>query len=430
MKFRCDCGTIVSTDAEPGSTMACPACGKTIKVPAGGTRGGQPGPPPAPHEAEGAGGALTVQCVCGKVLSMDAQPGAAVQCPACGRTIQVPGGPPGPPPFAPSGVPAVPPVYAAGAAARTSGLAIAALILGLASLIFGPLTGIAAIILGIVALGKVKASQGEMTGTGLAIAGLATGALLSVTFCITLSVALLLPALARARGAARTMQCSSNLRQINLALFQYENDNRAMPPADHNLCLLLAPYLGSPTFDGRGSPVWRCPSDHCIPEDQHDDWCSYAPNASVEETDEVIGTFSSSAQLRNSISSVAPDTITFIEMWTPPNVVEGHPGFLLKLDRSKPENVRRSMVVPGRELCAIRSYRTARPVEFDARGRLVDCGNYLFLRAFVGKKVEEMYHHGRINVGFIDGHVERMNIKDLIATDRPIDNPAWTREPD
>jgi prepilin-type processing-associated H-X9-DG protein len=177
----------------------------------------------------------------------------------------------------------------------------------------------------------------------------------------------------------------------------------------------------------QGAEHWRCPQDRFIPRGRRKYWCSYAPNASVEEVDEVIGAFSSKSKLPNKIADIAVDTISFIEMWTPPNVVPGHPGFELKLDRSKPENIRRSMVERGRELCAIRSYRVPRPVRFDNEGRLIDCGNYLFLRAFIGKKPEQMFHRGKINVAFIDGHVEAKWIEDLIKIPRPIDNPDWTR---
>ena len=366
---------------------------------------------------------MDFRCVCGKVLSMDVAPGTVVRCPACGQMIQAPGAPP----YAPTGIRPVPPPYPITPPGQTSGKAIAALVLGLAALIFGPFTGIAALVLGIVARSQVKKSEGRLAGSGMATAGLVTGAIFSVVSFFSLSIAIMLPALARAHEAARTIQCADNLRNLNLALFQYVMvSNDQMPPADHNVCLALGVHMGDATDDDRGGDHWRCPNDRCMPQAEREYWCSYAPNASVEETDEVIGAFSSNAGLRNSMVSIAPDTISFIEMWTPPNVVDGHPGFLLKLDLRNPQNFDRSMVEPGKELCAIRSYRTRRPVKFDPQGRLVDCGNYLFLRAFIGKKPEEMYHRGRINVAYMDGRVETKPIRDLISFDRPIDNPQWT----
>jgi len=72
----------------------------------------------------------------------------------------------------PPEVPAAPPPAGGG---KTNGLAIASLILGIASLVMclGPLAGIPGVICGHMALGRIKASgQG---GRGMAIAGLVMG---------------------------------------------------------------------------------------------------------------------------------------------------------------------------------------------------------------------------------------------------------------
>src|SRR5690348_4413373 len=55
--------------------------------------------------------------------------------------------------------------------------------------------------------------------------------LLVVIGIIALLISILLPSLNRARRAAATVQCSSNMRQIALAMIQYINANNGkLPP--------------------------------------------------------------------------------------------------------------------------------------------------------------------------------------------------------
>ncbi|MEX1224172.1 MAG: DUF1559 domain-containing protein [Pirellulales bacterium] len=121
--------------------------------------------------------------------------------------------------------------------------------------------------------------------------------LLVVIAIIGTLVALLLPAVQAAREAARRLQCSNNLRQIGLALHQYDFVHQQLPASwqsnGGSSFIEMLPFLEqqamydafnhdvyigeAPNNELANTPleIFRCPSMQ-IPGDASDGWASYA----------------------------------------------------------------------------------------------------------------------------------------------------------
>jgi Domain of unknown function (DUF4190) len=158
------------------------------------------------------------------------------------------------------------------APAKKSGLAIASLALGILGLLTCGVTALIGLILGIVALIKVKRSRGALGGGGIALAGIVVSAVFVVM--IPISAAVLLPALAAAKQKAQSINCASNVKGLVFAMQMYADENHNLYPAATNWCDALFPSNAGMTN------IFHCPTDFSGRR------CSYAFNARLAHAEE------------------------------------------------------------------------------------------------------------------------------------------------
>jgi prepilin-type processing-associated H-X9-DG protein len=145
----------------------------------------------------------------------------------------------------------------------TCGSATASLVLGLCGFLCA-FTTIPGIIFGLIAMKKIKASQGALGGRGLALAG-------TIISCCVLVVAIALApgkvrnGLAKAKGRANQIECVNNMRGAVLALRVYAASHSDRLPDADRWCDALGPGVAS----------LRCPAD---PDTVR---CSYAFNQNL-----------------------------------------------------------------------------------------------------------------------------------------------------
>lgn len=190
-----------------------------------------------------------------------------------------------PPPLPPRlGTP--PSSVAPAAGPKTSGMAIASLVLGLVG--FCGITAVMGMILGLVAVVRIGKSNGQIKGKGLAVSGMAVSALMFVVF-IAAAAGVLLPALSKARYQGNFQRqdsdCANNVRQIGLALRLYADANEGKCPPAANWCDAITPNLA-------GKEVFRCPQRSGTED-------GYGFNAKLAG---------------RTMSAIPPDTVTIFEM--------------------------------------------------------------------------------------------------------------------
>ena len=167
---------------------------------------------------------ISFSCACGQQLqASEEQAGRPIGCPKCGREVMIPSVEPAPepqPPLRPEAVTERP-----RQPERTSTAAIISLVLGILSLLCIFVTGIPAIIAGIISQRAISRSSGRLGGKGMATAGILLGTFGTVCIpCLGMTSRRLNQAAAQAVSA-------NNLKQLGLAMHMFNATYGQLPPA-------------------------------------------------------------------------------------------------------------------------------------------------------------------------------------------------------
>lgn len=188
---------------------------------------------------------------------------------------------------------------------KTSGMAIASLVLGVLGVISCGMTALVGLILGIVAMNKIRQSKGALSGNGIALAGTIVSGIFLLM--IPMFAAMLLPALARAKDKAQTIACVNNMKQLSIAVFMYSGANGNQFPPAATWCDAIMTYTGGST------KIYQCPAGDGSKR------CDYAFNAKLDGM---------------SLIKAKPNTVLFFETdggWN----ASGGPELMLKQPRHR-----------------------------------------------------------------------------------------------
>lgn len=118
---------------------------------------------------------------------------------------------------------------------KTSAAAIWSLVLGLIStaLFLTLISGIPAIILGIIALKKIRNAPDQLKGKGIAVTGIATGAIGSLIAPVMFAIAL--PTYLQSKDRADQVKMVAEMRMISNSCQSYAIDNGGFPEALNDL---------------------------------------------------------------------------------------------------------------------------------------------------------------------------------------------------
>ena len=116
--------------------------------------------------------------------------------------------------------------------------------------------------------------------------------LLVVIAIIAVLIALLLPAVQAAREAARRAQCVNNMKQIGLAMHNYESTNGCFPPGEKGCCwgtwcVFILPFVEQSAMYN----AWNFMGNNVPSQGPYDSYLRYAGGANLTVTNSRINSY-------------------------------------------------------------------------------------------------------------------------------------------
>ena len=133
--------------------------------------------------------------------------------------------------------------------AKTSAMAISSLVLGILGVITCGITPLIGLVLGIISLFRIRKSDGQISGQGIAIAGICISGVFLLLTPLLLAVAI--PNFVKARNQSQSAACANNLRHIGMAARAWAEDHQGDFPSQ---LILLTNKVDKPA-------IFSCPGD-------------------------------------------------------------------------------------------------------------------------------------------------------------------------
>jgi prepilin-type N-terminal cleavage/methylation domain-containing protein/prepilin-type processing-associated H-X9-DG protein len=251
--------------------------------------------------------------------------------------------------------------------------------------------------------------------------------------------ALLLPALNRAKSAADSAGCKSNLRQIIVALAMYVNDYNGYPPIETNfpwgaesgLVAGLQPYLRAPwpgrnyDNDSRGNYIYRGPKNSV--------WaCPGYNRLRGMFTDSIWGWFPTSYGYNDNGSLSWVDTGRGLNGYL---AGDGSPNSFWMPTREAQVLFPSDMIAIGDATLMPDVSGLGEPIHGVARLNMAVWERPYWAAVILGlpagdSAVKGMMqrHGGRWNIVFCDGHIEALRPSDLFDLRNPIEAQRWNND--